>query len=90
MIRLYGKEDNTVNADIKIVAEILGLYVDAYLYVPIMVKILFEEDTKVSAKLTSNTLEILSCLLSNETQESFKNELPTVIKILGDIENSYK
>lgn len=56
LIKLYGREDNKLNDDIKSVAEVLGVYVDANLYVPIVIKIIFEEETKVSPKLTANSL----------------------------------
>jgi hypothetical protein len=56
LIRLYGREENRLNEDIKNVSEVLGVYVDANLYVPIILKLLFDEETKVSPKLSANTL----------------------------------
>lgn len=56
LVRLYGREDNRLNDDLKSVSEVLGVFVDANLYVPIVIKVLFEEETRVSPKLTANCL----------------------------------
>ena len=69
LIKLYQKEDADIDREIKSIAEVLGLYNQLSVYLPIMVKIISEDEYKTSARLTANTLvseildDIQPCLL---------------------------
>jgi len=55
MIKLYTKEEGQLDDEIRVIAELLGIFTDSSLFVPIMIKILFEEEA-ASARTISNTL----------------------------------
>jgi len=56
LIRLYHKEDKHIDTQITIIFELLGIYSHSGLYVPIIISLLGEEETKSSSRLVSNLL----------------------------------
>jgi len=67
----------------------LGIYVDSGVYIPVMLKILNEEEIKPSARLVSNTLELLAYMIKNETSQTIKEYEEYIVKALEDTENNY-
>jgi hypothetical protein len=64
-IKLYKKEDLALQNDIRTVAQLLGAFTDSSLYVPLMIKIIFEEETKLNPALVSNGLVRIFALSKN-------------------------
>mmetsp|Transcript_46400 Transcript_46400/g.53774 ORF Transcript_46400/g.53774 Transcript_46400/m.53774 type:complete len:558 (-) Transcript_46400:155-1828(-) len=89
MKKCYMRDEKALVDQIKVVVELLGMYVEIDLSMQIFMKLLNEEDTRNSPRLLSNLLEIFSVIIKNEKKEALVPHFNTILTTLEATERDF-
>lgn len=83
ILRTLGKafknDEGAYENEIKNICLIIGSFVDSNIYMPIILKMMQEEDMKQQPKLLSSYLTMISHLIKQETDNLFGDNLTYIV-----------
>lgn len=75
---------------VKRTSELLGLFIDSDVYVPLVLNMINEEETKTAPKSLTKLLVVFSIMIRGEVPTTIETHLEMIMKVIQSIEKSFE
>ena len=87
--RFQQHEDLEIQAQVTKVSRLVGAYINSDIYIPLLIGLVADEESKNSIKFLISLLVIFSVMLKSENTQTLEPHLENIIKCLYTLENAH-
>ena len=73
----------------KVIAQLIGIYVETDYYIPVILDDLDSKDYTISPRLMANVTNILANIIQNENESTLEEHLENVVNLICKLENDF-